>query len=455
MASTPPPTLIAARRFGYGPAGAPPQTPDSMLAGLSGPDAMARRYPVPDVHAALAAEQTLIAQRKLNKAGGADHGGMRQAAAELLRIDRAAEVAAFARIADSQTPFRERLVWFWANHFSVSAKNGTMRGLPGAFVDEAIRPHVAGPFATLLRAAITHPAMLYYLDQANSIGPQSRAGKRMRKHAGINENLAREVMELHTLGVGAGYTQKDVIQFADLLTGLTVQRPKGTVFRPAFAEPGQEMLLGRRYGGGRPGPAPIHAALDDLAHRPETARHLARKLAVHFVADAPPDDLVAALAETCTQTGGDLTRVYARLLDHPAAQSGQFTKLRQPLDFIGAGIRALGIPGSSIARMNPAAFKRGFHYPLTLMGQPFQRPEGPNGWPEDSASWLTPQGLAQRISWSMQVPQHLDLPMPDPVGFATRALGQPSPEVLRAVTWSETREQAVGLVMASPDFNRR
>ena len=212
--------------------------------------------------------------------------------------------------------FYERLVWFWSDHFSVSARGVRAQSIVPAFELDAIRPNIAGRFGVLLRAAIQHPALLEYFGQIHSVGPSSRIG--MLRGSGLNENLAREVLELHTLGVDADYGQDDVRQFAELLTGLSVDRATGgTVFRPWTAEPGPAVVLGRRYGLRRTTASDIDAALEDLAVHPATARHIARKLAVHFIADDPDPDLIAQLEAAYNQTGGELMAVYAALARSP------------------------------------------------------------------------------------------------------------------------------------------
>jgi uncharacterized protein (DUF1800 family) len=304
----------------------------------------------------------------------------------------------------------------------------------------------------MLVAATLHPAMLAYLDQTASVGPGSAFG--VRRGRGVNENLAREVMELHSLGVGAVYDQGDVRQMALLLTGLDANAADGFVFRPDRAEPGAEVVLGRAYGGA--GVAPIEAALRDIALRDDTAKHIARKLAVHFVSDAPDAGLVAALTAAYLDTGGDLLAVYAALLAHPAAWEPRLMKARQPVDFILAALRALGMTGADMRRMAQGPAARLLTRPMALMGQDWQTPPGPDGWAEAAEAWITPQGMAARITWAMEVPGRLVVPMPDPVDFMRRCLGGAVDERLEwAAARAETTREGVGLVLSSPAFNRR
>jgi uncharacterized protein (DUF1800 family) len=297
--------------------------------------------------------------------------------------------------------------------------------------------------------------MLTYLDQTRSVGPGSAFGK--RRDLGLNENLARELLELHTLGVGEGYTQGDVTQLAKLLTGLAVGPDGGTAFEPRRAEPGAETVLGRSYGSNAPAAlADIEAFLGDIALRPETARHIARKLAVHFVSDAPDAGLITTLTDTWADTGGDLMAVSAALAQHPAAQVPVLDKARQPFDFVIAALRALGVEGDRIVKLGDPPTRRMLLGPMGLMGQPYQAPRGPDGWVEATAFWITPQQLAARIDWSMQVPQRFRQPLPDPRDFVDQALAGAADDHLRKmVSRSENIAEGVGLVLASPAFNRR
>ena len=433
-------------RFGYGlPAVA--QDAAGMLATLAGPDRAAATWPGiqrPDVVAVLSAGRA--AQKAGNTAEAKDL--QRQALSLAYHSAR----AAFARAVGSDDPYRERLVAFWTDHFTVSAKNPLSRLLTGLMIEEAIRPHVTGRFADMLQAVTTHPAMLVYLNQDASVGPGSRKGKKQKK--GLNENLARELLELHTLGVGAGYSQTDVRELAELLTGLTLDRDHGFEFDPALAEPGAETVLGVTYGA--EGLEPILQMLDDLAARPETARHIATKLAVHFIADRPDPDLVAALEAVFIDTDGDLLALAGALLTHPAAGLPTPAKARQPLDFLVVAMRALAIDPDTIANADEVTIKRLIVNPLAAMGQPFQNAPGPDGWPEEAENWITPQGLAARIDWAMRAPQKLVKPLPDPRVFLQTALGGLAGDrLIWAVSAAESARDGIGLVLASPEFNRR
>ncbi|MBP6679309.1 MAG: DUF1800 domain-containing protein [Paracoccus sp.] len=368
-----------------------------------------------------------------------------------------------ARAVDDPVGFGERLVQFWSDHFTTRPLGAVQQPLGLAFVDEAIRPHVNGRFEDMFFAADTHPMMLVYLNQIQSRGPNSVfAVKHKGKGVGLNENLAREAMELHSMGVGAPYDQKDVRELAELLTGLTFSHTKGFAFSPQMAEPGAESVLGRNYGGKwdpkdkLAGLNDIRAALSDIARRPETALHLSRKLAVHFVSDNPPEDLVQALAATWRDTQGDLPQVYRVLVTHPALAATLRQKIRQPYDLLIAGFRAMGITGAQILALEHPANARMTFDVLNSMGQPWWRQTGPDGWPEEASAWIAPQLLAARINWAMRMPRMMLEELPDPRELLKTALGGTQSEALAwAVPKAETAAEGITLILASSDFNRR
>ncbi|MEI4471653.1 DUF1800 domain-containing protein [Frigidibacter sp. MR17.24] len=447
---------IAALRFGTGlvPGGAPPAGAAALLDDLSGPDPMPARHPAPSSEAVRAMILALREARAARKDGTGSQQDFRAAQARLVAAARGNGVAQIARAVAAPVGFRERLVAFWADHFTVIGRGAEQRPMVLAFADEAIRPHVAGRFADMLRAAILHPAMLVYLEQNVSVGPNSAAARRGR---GLNENLGRELLELHTLGVGAGYGQDDVRQMALLLTGLGWSPQAGMTFRPEAAEPGAETVLGRAYGGpGRARIADVEAALDDLARRPETLRHLSRKLAVHFCADDPDPDLVATIEAAWRAHDGALVPVCEALLSHPAAWDSFGQKIRQPQDFLVAALRALAVGGDGVAALAPPVANKRLFQPLRRLGQPIGEPAGPDGWPEAADVWLTSQGLAGRIDWAMTQPPFWSRDPGDPRLFLRNALADAAGPVLTtAVARAESGREAVGLVLASPDFNRR
>lgn len=365
------------------------------------------------------------------------------------RLYRAEAMARLTGAITDEGGFAERLVWFWANHFAVSArKGGPVRATAGCFEREAIRPHVLGRFGDMLLAAETHPAMLFYLDNGQSIGPNSQAGQ--RRGRGLNENLAREILELHTLGVGGGYTQEDVTSFARILTGWTVAGREGRLGAPGtyvyngnWHEPGAHVLLGRAYPDH--GPDQGRAALLDLARHSSTARHIARKLARHFVADEPPAPLVDRLASVFRDTDGDLAAVSLALLDAPEAWTLERAKVRSPQEFLVAAFRLLGLRPAE-----PNAFLGG----LAALGQPLWAPGGPDGYPDTVAQWASPEGLKTRMDVAARLAAQSG--ETDPSALVDEALGPlASKETRKAVKRAESRQQAVALLLMSPEFQRR
>ncbi|WP_410219097.1 DUF1800 family protein [Paracoccus sp. (in: a-proteobacteria)] len=363
----------------------------------------------------------------------------------------------FARVADDPCGFGERLVAFWANHFTVRGGTPHTSMMTASLVDEAIRPHLSGRFADMIVAAETHPAMLIYLDQVRSVGPNSAAARKKPDRAmGLNENLAREMIELHSLGVGAEYSQQDVEALARLLTGLTYNPQKPGVFAAAQAEPGTDRVLGQDYGGTKGSLDDIRAVIEDLARHEATARHLARKLAIHFIADDPPQPLVERLAGVFIDSQGNLAAINLALAEAPELESNFRAKLRPPFEFIAGSLRSLGLTGQDLWTWPRKQRQQMLLQPLEVMGQPWARPDGPDGWPEAAEAWGTPQGIATRINWAMQNPSKLLPQLPDPRGFLQSALGDSASEPLRwAVPRAESAAEGVALVLASADFNRR
>lgn len=342
------------------------------------------------------------------------------------------------------TPVAERWTLFWSNHFCVAATKGTTLGLVAPHEREAIRPHAFGRFRDLLRAATLHPAMLLYLDNAQSIGPNSRAGQ--RRERGLNENLARELLELHTLGVDGGYTQADVTSLAKLLTGWTVSRegPLAVEFRRVIHEPGDKHVLGHRY---REGTQAVEALFDDLARHPSTARHLATKLARHFVSDDPPPALVEAVAARFRATDGDLLATAQALFSHELAwRSDTPPKLKRPEELLLSAHRLLKLPIVQPARVQAV---------LVEMGQPVGRAPSPQGWPDRGEDWLAPDALWKRVQWASSFAgEHgalADARRLAELSFGADLGAGTATQIERA----ESARQALALLLASPEFQRR
>ncbi len=347
--------------------------------------------------------------------------------------------------------FGERLVAFWLDHFTVAANNPVLRVLVPDFVDTSIRPHINGRFPDMLRAAIKHPAMLIYLNQAQSIGPNSRAGK--RRDRGLNENLAREVFELHTLGVDGSYDQSDVLGLAKLLTGLSVNQ-NGFTYRQAISEPGPHALLGQTYGGRAPKLADIESALDDIALHEETARHLSTKLQAHFIGQSF-DDLTDKMAQAYRNADGRLSATYKTMLNDDRAWAGPLRKAKLPFGFIASSLRAAGATKSQIDSLSFRELRTGIVDSMQAMGQMLYVPPGPDGWDEAAETWITPPGLAARIRWSVGFAERI-ADDTDPRAFLESALADAAtPLLTRAVAGAESRVEGIALTLVSPEFNRR
>ncbi len=376
-------------------------------------------------------------------------------AQRMLREETGADFAARARLG-AQTPegFRERWALFWANHFTVSASKLITATVVGPYEQEAIRPHVFGSFTELLGAAETHPAMLLYLDQARSIGPGSPAAKfvkRAGKTPGLNENLAREILELHTVGVGGGYGQADVTEFARALTGLSIgglregpSQAGAPVFRAMAHEPGARTVMGVRYAAG--GKEQAGAILADLAAKPATARFICGKIARHFVADDPPSALVDRLERRWHDTGGQLGEVAKALVDAPESWATTQAKFKTPYEFLISSWRAAGGAPRDITVLAPT---------LNAMGQRAFSAPSPKGWPEDTASWAAPDAIVKRMAWAQAFAAAASADR-DPQELAAEALGaRLSAPTATAIARSETRAEGLALLLMSPEFQRR
>jgi len=367
----------------------------------------------------------------------------------------------------SDTPFYERLVHFWSNHFAVSADNPQTLGLVPTLEVEAIRPNISGSFVDMLRAVEQHPAMLTYLDNNLSIGPNSKLGSRASGRAGrnngaprrkidINENLAREIIELHTLGVDGGYTQQDVTSFAKVITGWGVGgngngntrfdtgTPGEFYFNEALHEPGSQSLLGATYK--QKGIDQGEAVLNDLAHHPSTAKHIATKLARHFIADDPPAKAVDRIAKAFTNSNGDLPTVYAALVDSDEAWEEPLAKYKTPNDFILSMYRAVDFSPRRIKQIAG---------PFTVLGQEPFRPGSPAGWPDTAQDWSGGEALFKRVEMAVQIGENIGSRI-DPINLASSILGPLIAEnTMTAIKNAESGAQGIALLFASPEFMRR
>jgi len=358
------------------------------------------------------------------------------------------------------TPFAERLASFWSNHFALSIEKPQVGIYAADFELNAIRPHVMGRFEDMLVAAEQHPAMLYYLDQFRSVGPNSSYGmhqnaRRPDRKVGLNENLAREIMELHTLGVRTGYAQADVVEFARAMTGWSVgglgpMAAKDDVaigafmFRPGIHEPGDRKIMGKRYG--QVGEAQARAVLHDLALSSATARHISTKLARHFVADDPPTALVDRMSEAYLSSRGHLPAVYRTLIEAPEAWVPGQPKFKTPWDWTTSALRGLG--HKDLGKMDAAPL-------LGQLGQAVWRPGSPAGYDDLSASWAAPDALMRRVELAQRFAASAGSDL-DARELAPKLLGgQVTPATAAALSQAESGPTALALLLVSPEFQRR
>ncbi|HET8698460.1 MAG TPA: DUF1800 domain-containing protein [Gammaproteobacteria bacterium] len=397
--------------------------------------------------------------RMARQSGDADAAKAAQRANRTMYRDHFVEhaTARYEIAAVTDAPFRERLVHFWSNHFAVSADKPPLPALAGTLENEAIRPHVTGKFVDMLLAVEKHPAMLMYLDNQTSMGPNSPAARvaaRRGRELGLNENLAREILELHTLGVDGGYTQQDVTTFAKVITGWSIGGGQGPFaqdgeagefqFRPMMHEPGSKTLLGKTYP--EDGVNEGERVLRDLAAQPSTARFIARKLARHFAGDDPPAALVERLRASFARTGGDLRALYRVLVESPEPWLTSAQKFKSPQDFMISTYRAFGQRPDKPQQM--IAF-------LDQLGQRPYTPGSPAGFPDVDAQWNSGAALLKRIDWATAVGRFVGDRV-NPVALAADLLGPTLTDHTRtAIARAASAAQGLTLLLASPEFQRR
>ena len=459
---------IAAHRFGLGEAdlAVVGNDPRGWLTAQIGPADIARGSGLFDTRMALEHVAAEREKRQLAKNPPPGITAEQVLAGHYREVILADARSRLATAAASTRPFAERLQWFWANHFTVSVLKGSTRGLVGAFERDAIRPNIAGRFETLLLAATTHPAMLRYLDNSKSAGPHSRVvvqeARRAARHdegarvTGINENLAREVLELHTLGAEAAragiYTQADVTSFAAVLSGWRVDQDTSSAsletFNPNWHEPGDKVVLGQRYG---EGPEALKRVLHDLARQPATARFIATKLARHFVADEPPPALVDKLAAVYLKSDGQLGELYRELIRNDAAWSSQAAKLKTPEEFVVSTARVLGGGERMFERPEIANVAGG----IQGLGQRVMAAPSPAGWSNRAEDWLGPDAVWKRVEWATRIADRAGRSV-DARRLAAESLGpRLGAETARQIERAADGSQALALLLLAPEFQRR
>jgi len=442
------PSVIGGRRLGFGVDGVDrwPASIDDAQIRCIGQLRKGTAFDAPGLMSTQTALELFVARATVIKGGGdKDQMAKFPAGGQVLAVDLDARLA---RIAATDQPLVERLALHWLNHFTAAIAETPFAYFLSAFEREAIRPHMLGKFTDLLIAATTHPAMLVYLNNRNSIGPASLRGVRAKK--GLNENHAREVLELHTLGVNGGYRQQDIIELAKAMTGWTIDiNPRDDPmehrldFDPRIHEPGVRSFMGKRYPD--TGKQQALDILRDVALHPATASFVTRRMVAHFIGDSAPPALATGLAKVFLDSGGDLMAVTTALVRDDAIWTLPLVKIRPPIEFAGAAARLLGAMPP-----NPRPMAS-----LKAMGQPYMAAAAPNGWPEANEAWIAPDAWKSRLDWAAQASARIPVPA-QPGVLVERAFGDAvSNETRNAVLGGATFSQSLTLLLLSPEFQRR
>jgi len=404
------------------------------------------------------------------------------------RIIAELQASRILRAVYSERQLQEVMVDFWTNHFNVFAGKGADRWLLPAYDRDTIRPHAMGKFSALLQATAQSPAMLFYLDNFQSVSPNAMQRPRapQQNRRGINENYARELMELHTLGVDGGYTQKDVQEVARCFTGWTIFQPRGGgaavnammgeagrrnagtfFFNTRTHDDGEKTVLGQKIpaGGGIKDGLTV---LDILARHPSTAKFIATKLVRHFVSDNPPPALVDRVAKTFTKTDGDIRETLKTIFfsDEFNSTAAYRAKIKRPFELVISAIRTLG------ADTNGGP---GTHQWLARMGEPLYGFQTPNGYSDTADSWVNTGGLLERMNFGLALAgnrvqgttvdlskltanetsqakvldQLLKAILAGEMSAATRET------LLKQLDQSDTVTKVVGLILGTPEFQRQ
>lgn len=359
--------------------------------------------------------------------------------------------------ATTSTPYIERLCLFWSNHFSVSARKKSVLPIACAFEREAIRPHVLKKFLDMLIASSQHPAMLLYLDNVRSYGPNSQLG--ISTGRGLNENLAREILELHTLGVEGGYDQNDVIGLAKIITGWSVyseneRHPGQFVFRRHAHEPGTHILLGKRYSEDTDnGVTQGIAALKSIARHNSTAFFISQKLVRHFTSDTPEKTNINRLANAFRSSSGDLLYISKKILDLKDAWSKENLKLKTPYELVIAALRLSNLNSAKLLKNQDALKKRVSQWLKLLEHAPFTA-ASPEGFPDIAEAWSGPEATIRRVEWAESASQFLSpaIPMEQLMAILGKNVSE---KTKHAVLSASDNQEAFGIYLASPDFQWR
>jgi uncharacterized protein (DUF1800 family) len=369
------------------------------------------------------------------------------------------QLARLIRAVYSRRQLYEVMVDFWSNHFNIYAGKGADRWLSTSYDRDTIRPHALGRFKDLLTATAQSPAMLFYLDNWMSVSPQSPAAQRgpNNPRRGINENYAREVMELHTLGVEGGYTQKDIQEVARCFTGWTIERPRGQGefrFEQRFHDNDAKTVLGNHIGAGG-GMEDGLKVIDILANHPATAKFIVTKLARRFVADDPPAAVVSKASAVFQQSGGEIASVVRAIIDSPEFFSGEFYrgKVKKPLEYVASALR---VTDAETKITHPL-----LRY-LNRMGEPLFLAQPPTGHPDMGGSWISPDMLLTRINFVSDLVSNR-LPgsriRKDTAGELDSMIGLIAPDSIspatRAAMNGVSGAESLALLLAAPEFQRR
>ncbi|WP_371397580.1 DUF1800 family protein [Fretibacter rubidus] len=448
-------TLIATNRFGLG------ASQNDITHARSNPrqwlhDQINTEYAIPNIFMAQPSSEILLNEAYENRR--LKNIDAKKAAGKIRR--RGFNQSLRARLTNqvqTERPFAERLVMFWSNHFTVSRTRGLIGPAIPSYENEAIRPFIFSRFEDMLVSVTQHPCMLIYLDNTSSIGPNSRQGARRGKD--LNENLAREVLELHTMGSQGGYTQTDITNFAKILTGWTVSRkrknpkqqkvPPGKFqFNNRTHEPGPQILLGKTFNqnGKRQGVQ----ALREIARHPSTANFIATKLVRYFINDNPAKADIKTIARVFRKTNGDLAEVSTALIDLKSAWKTSGTKIKTPEELIISAMRALQIEAPLSLPRRQLLFPA-----LKSMGQEVFHAPSPAGWPDEAKAWIAPESLMHRIEWVREFSRQSAAAI-NPLEIFDNTIGPfASDEAKRMIKGAPSREDGLALIFSSPAFQRR